>query len=166
LGTAAEAAVYSYIGIALYSIIPTWWSFSFIGILFAVCVIFRIISVFGVFYTASLCCRRKTINCRELTFISYGGMIRGAIAFALVLQIPYEGGSSCTAAMLANDECFKKNTYEMLVSSTLAIVMMTTLLFGTFMPAVQKILCPPTIADQEDVQKHQRALSTISAAFL
>lgn len=31
LGTAAEAAVYAYIGIGLYSLIPTWWSFSFVG---------------------------------------------------------------------------------------------------------------------------------------
>ena len=31
LGTAAEAGVYSYIGIALYSLIPTWWSFAFIA---------------------------------------------------------------------------------------------------------------------------------------
>ena len=32
LGEACEAAVYSYVGIALYSMIPTWWSFSFIFI--------------------------------------------------------------------------------------------------------------------------------------
>lgn len=31
LGSAAEAGVYSYIGIALYSQIPNCWSFSFIG---------------------------------------------------------------------------------------------------------------------------------------
>lgn len=30
LGTAAEAGVYSYIGIGLYSLIPTWWSPMFI----------------------------------------------------------------------------------------------------------------------------------------
>lgn len=31
MGTAAEAAVYSYIGIGLYALIATWWSFAFIG---------------------------------------------------------------------------------------------------------------------------------------
>ena len=31
LGTAAEAGVYSYIGIALYSLLDTWWSFEFIA---------------------------------------------------------------------------------------------------------------------------------------
>jgi len=87
LGTAAEAGVYSYIGIALYAQINQWWSFSFIFLQFGLIVVGRLLAVFSVFYTARLCCRRKTINARELTFISYAGMIRGAIAFALVLKI-------------------------------------------------------------------------------
>ena len=32
LGEAAEAAVYSYVGLALYSLIPRWWSWSFVFI--------------------------------------------------------------------------------------------------------------------------------------
>ena len=28
--------------------------------------------------------------------MSYGGTIRGIIAFALVMTIPYEGGEACT----------------------------------------------------------------------
>ncbi len=87
LGATMEAAVYSYIGIALYSAIPTYWSWNFIIIMFFIIVIFRIIGVLGTFYTARLCCRKKTIKFRELLFITYGGMIRGAIAFALVLKI-------------------------------------------------------------------------------
>ena len=89
MGTFCEASVYSYVGIALYSSIPTWWSFTFIGVFFAIVVVFRIISIFSVFYLGRCCCRRKTISFRELIFISYAGMIRGAIAFALVLEIPY-----------------------------------------------------------------------------
>lgn len=91
MGTAAEAAVYSYIGIALYSTIPTYWSFGFIFVELSIIIIGRIISVMGTFYTFRLCCRRKTINFRELCFITYAGMIRGAIAFALVLKIPVLG---------------------------------------------------------------------------
>jgi len=47
----------------------------------------RILGVLGTFYTLRLCCRKKTIEFKELLFICYGGMIRGAIAFALVLKI-------------------------------------------------------------------------------
>ena len=88
LGSLSEAGVYSYVGIALYSQIPTWWSFTFIAIMFAIIVIGRILAVFSTFYASRLCCKRRTINFNELCFITYGGMIRGAIAFALVLNLP------------------------------------------------------------------------------
>jgi NhaP-type Na+/H+ or K+/H+ antiporter len=90
LGHTAEAAIYSYVGISLYSTIPGWWSFEWIGIQMFIVIVGRLIAVFGTFYLFRLCFRKKTINWRELTFISYGGMIRGAIAFALVLQIPHD----------------------------------------------------------------------------
>lgn len=91
LGTAAEAAVYSYIGIALVSWIPTWWSFSFIFAEFFLIVIGRIIAVYSTFFLFRLCFKSRTLNTKELTFITYAGMIRGAIAFALVLTLPLVG---------------------------------------------------------------------------
>jgi len=87
LGTAAEAGVYSYVGIALYSQIVSYWSFSFIAVQFAIIFIGRIMAIFFTFYMFRLCCATRTINFRELCFITYAGMIRGAIAFALVLKI-------------------------------------------------------------------------------
>ena len=51
-------------------------------------VIGRILCVICTFYLFSCCCRKKTIKFNELCFVTYGGMIRGAIAFALVLKIP------------------------------------------------------------------------------
>ena len=52
-------------------------------------------------------------------------MIRGAIAFGLVLKIPevIEDGSE-----------FRER--RVIVTTTLAVVIMTTVLFGTFMPLV------------------------------
>jgi NhaP-type Na+/H+ or K+/H+ antiporter len=140
MGTFCEASVYSYVGIALYSSIPTWWSFSFIGILFGIVVVFRLVAIFSVFYLGRLCCRRKTISCRELTFISYAGMIRGAIAFALVLEIPYckyddyETHTVCDC--VTDNSCLERQAYELFVTSTLALVILTTLIFGTFMSMV------------------------------
>ena len=92
LGHTAEAAVYSYVGISLYATIPGWWSIGWITIQFFIIVIGRLIAVFGTFYLFRLCFKHKTISFNELVFISYGGMIRGAIAFALVLLIPYGCG--------------------------------------------------------------------------
>jgi NhaP-type Na+/H+ or K+/H+ antiporter len=55
----------------------------------------------------------------------YGGMIRGAIAFALVLLIPFKCPTS--------EECMEEKIYEVYKSTCLVVVMATTLLFGTFM---------------------------------
>jgi len=138
LGTAAEAAVYSYIGIGLYSLIPTWWSVSFTMLQFIMIVIGRICCIILTFYTFRLCFKKKTISFRELLFISYGGMIRGAIAFALVLKI-----AVCDEETTVG--CYSIENYELAVSTTMCLVAMTTLLFGTFMAWTQKKLVPPSI---------------------
>lgn len=61
----------------------------------------RVIAVFSTFYLFRLCFKKKTINFNELCFITYGGMIRGAIAFALVMMIPYNDVNN------SNPECAK-----------------------------------------------------------
>jgi len=78
------------------------------------------------------CCIKKDITLRELGFISYGGMIRGAIAFGLVLKIspdPDESG-------------YVFAERDFVVTTTLAVVIITTVVFGSFMPVIQKILVP------------------------
>jgi len=100
LGKSAEAAVYAYVGISLYTAIPGFWSFSFIGWQMLIICGGRVVGVILTFYAFRLCCWKKTINFRELLFITWGGMIRGAIAFALVILIPYEcpeGEENCMA---------------------------------------------------------------------
>ena len=65
-------------------------------------------------------------------------MIRGAIAFGLVLKIP-------TNPVI--------NPHKgIIVTTTLALVIITTVFFGSFMPIVQKLLFPPEseLDDDED----------------
>lgn len=139
LGTAAESFVYAYIGIGLYSLIPTWWSFSFVFAQLIMIIIGRVACIIFTFYLFRLCFKKKTINFRELLFISWGGMIRGAIAFALVLKIDI-----CKKPDQLG--CYALEDYELAVSTTMMLVMLTTLIFGTFMAPIQKILVPPTYA--------------------
>jgi len=146
LGEMCEAAVYSYVGIALYAMIPTWWSFSFIFIQLGIIIAGRIFGVLCTFYTCRCCWKKKTINFWELIFITYAGMIRGAIALALVLKIPYVGSESCADP----EYCYTEENYELVVSTTLTLVMLTTLLFGTFMDPVQKWLVPPKKEPEPD----------------
>lgn len=131
LGEMAESAVYAYVGLALYATIPTWWSFGFVFCQLAIIIGGRVIGVIGTFYCCRLCCKRKTIKFNELLFITYAGMIRGAIAFALVLKIRYNDGTEIIC-----ENCYSKENYDLVVSTTLMLVMLTTLIFGTFMDPV------------------------------
>lgn len=78
----------------------------------------RTMAVFSAHFLFKLCKMKKDITIRELTFICYGGMIRGAIAFGLVLKIPTEG--------------FKER--NLIITTTLAVVIITVVFFGSFMP--------------------------------
>ena len=79
---------YTYYNLSPQGKTPSWWSWEFIFAEFFLIVIGRIVAVFLTFGAFRLCCKSRTINLRELTFITYAGMIRGAIAFALVLSLP------------------------------------------------------------------------------
>lgn len=96
-----ESAVYAYVGIGLYSLISSWWSFSFVILQFLMIVFGRVGGVFFTFYMFRLCFKSRTISARELLFITYAGMIRGAIAFALVLKIPI-----CDVDATTQDGCY------------------------------------------------------------
>ena len=62
---------------------------------------------------------KKKVSFKQLCFIGYAGMIRGAIAFGLVLKI--------------DNTVASKNV---IVTTTLTLVATTTILFGTLMPVV------------------------------
>jgi NhaP-type Na+/H+ or K+/H+ antiporter len=162
LGELAEAAVYSYVGIALYSTIPTWWSWSFIFLQLFIIFGGRIVGVLSTFYCCRLCFKKKTIKFNELLFITYAGMIRGAIAFALVLKIEFIGEGGITEKDCP--DCYSEDNYELVVSTTLMLVMLTTLIFGTFMDFVQKKLVPPKNAELLDSNAMGRALSHSDAS--
>ena len=109
----------------------------------------RLIAVWFVHFMLMACCGRgkvPDVNLRELGFVSYGGMIRGAIAFGLVLKIP------------ANDPENPSSDFrdrEIAITTTLSVVIITTVLFGSFMPLVQKILVPPQKSLQETLEEDQ-----------
>ena len=87
----------------------------------------RPLGIFGTYYMIVLCGHKSSINFKQLCFIAFAGLIRGAIAFALVLKL---------------DENYvpEKNV---IVTTTLILVALTTVIFGTIMPLVQRCLAPP-----------------------
>jgi NhaP-type Na+/H+ or K+/H+ antiporter len=75
---------------------------------------------------------------KELVFIGYGGLIRGAIAFALVLHI---------------NEGIKDKS--VIITTTLILVVITTVFFGGLMPLVQsKLLTSEVKAAGEEHHGH------------
>ena len=83
----------------------------------------RLVSVLFVQYAFVLCGADHKLKFRECIFISYAGMIRGAIALGLAIKA---------------EESFSE--YEFVVASVLALVILSTLIFGSFMPLVAKCL--------------------------
>jgi NhaP-type Na+/H+ or K+/H+ antiporter len=79
----------------------------------------RFIGVIGLVYLLVLCRHKKKVTFKELVFISYAGMIRGAIAFGLVLKI---------------DDSVKEK--DVIITTSLALVVATTLIYGGAMPLI------------------------------
>jgi NhaP-type Na+/H+ or K+/H+ antiporter len=103
----------------------------------AIVIIARTFATFFSHGVLRLCClkSRTDVGFRELIFICYGGMIRGAIAFGLVLKIPTDPQVNPNKGII--------------VTTTLALVIITTVVFGSFMPIVQKCLFPVEDKDLE-----------------
>jgi len=102
-GSIAESLVFIYIGLSVFSYYNKIdvggyhgpkgdaeypWSWSTIWVMTAIVIIGRCAAVWSVHFAFKMCSKKRDIDCRELLFITWGGMIRGAIAFGLVLQIP------------------------------------------------------------------------------
>ena len=88
-------------------------------------------------YLFVLCRSEKTLKFKECILLSYAGMIRGAIALGLAIKA---------------EHYFSQ--YEFVVASVLALVILSTLLFGSFMPLVAKCLLDPPKTKGHHAEKH------------
>jgi hypothetical protein len=84
-------------------------------------IVARYLGVFVIQYLF-LACTKQTLSVKEVAFLSYAGMIRGAIAFGLAVETW---------------------TDPAVLTSVLVLVMSTTVIFGTLMPLVTKCLLKP-----------------------
>jgi len=138
-GSAAESFVFAYIGLCTFTYTRFEqgedapleeekypWSVSFIVIMCTIIIVGRTIAVWTAHGLVSLCSKKPDVTFKELLFVTYGGMIRGAIAFGLVLKIPD----------VAKTDVNYFNERGVVVTTTLACVIFTTVVFGSFMPIV------------------------------
>jgi NhaP-type Na+/H+ or K+/H+ antiporter len=117
---AVEAFVFGYLGITFFSYISLDWSWQlFIGMLI-ICVSGRFIGTIGIVKILELFGYKSGIRFKDLIFISYAGVIRGAVAFGLVLRI---------------DESVEHR--PVIVTTSLALVCFTTIFMGSTVVTVQ-----------------------------
>ena len=70
--------------------------------------------------------KTNKLSFREISFLTYAALIRGAIAFGLVENL--------------DEHSFDKK--DVIVSTTYALVILSTVIFGGLTPMVQKLLLP------------------------
>lgn len=124
IGFGAEAFVFAYLGLSFFSYSHYDWSWQFFIAEFFVILVGRFLGIVGLLYAVSfLLNHKRELNFNEIIFLYCGGMIRGAIAFGLVLRLDHS---------LPNR--------EVIITTSLSLVIFTTLLFGTLMPILGKVL--------------------------
>ena len=87
----------------------------------------RLIAIFGLSFVFKKIFKKKwKIANKDLAVVSFAGMIRGSVAFALILTIqPNETN---------------ENEVSVIKSTTLALVCMTTVVLGALMPHIIRLL--------------------------
>ena len=137
MGYLAEALVFGYVGIISannYSSKPVSWTFVLAE--FIIVIVGRYAAVFLAYYIFSCCPGNKEnkLTVRQLAFISYAALIRGAIAFGLSQNLkPTIFGKTNQDSVLV---------VEVVQSSILSLVIITTVFIGGLTPLVQKLLIP------------------------
>ena len=110
------------------------WSYELIIVEMCVVLVGRFLATFGLIGLLKLCKyengNAKRITCKELLFIWYAGLIRGAIAFGLVLRIDYDVPNR-----------------DVIVTTCLTLVVFTTIFFGSTVGVLGKCLFPEPESD-------------------
>jgi len=130
LGFMTEGFVFSYLGLTFYAYKEFMWSWELICVEMVIILIGRSLGTLGMIGLLKLCGYEKDhpkpLTLKELLFITYAGLIRGAIAFGLVLRI---------------SPSFPDR--EVIVTTCLTLVVFTTVFFGSTVGLLGKLLFPP-----------------------
>jgi NhaP-type Na+/H+ or K+/H+ antiporter len=123
LGYTTEAFVFSYLGLTFFSYTEFKWSPQLFWIELGIIFFGRFLNTFGFMTILRLLGYEGAPSAKELIFIWYAGMIRGAIAFGLVLRI---------------DSTFPNR--DVIITTSLALVVFTTVVFGSTVGILSKFL--------------------------
>lgn len=130
LGLLAQGFVFSYLGLTFFFYEKFNWSPELIATEMIICIIARCTAVLGMFAVLKCCCKyeknyKEKLSWKELSFISFAGFIRGAIAFGLVLRM--------------NNDIANRSV---IVTTCLTLVVFSTVVFGSTIGIFAKCLFP------------------------
>lgn len=121
LGFITEAFVFIYLGLTFFSYGELTWSFHLFIIELVILIFGRFLGTVCMFLVMKALGYNSGIPLRELVFIWYAGMIRGAIAFGLVLRID-------------------SPNRDVIITTCLSLVIFTTVMFGSTVGIVSRCL--------------------------
>ena len=125
-----EAFIFSYLGVSYFSFAANDWSWHLIGVLFGIVIIGRFGGTLGLISLLQCFGYKSGITYKQVFFIGYAGLIRGAIAFGLVLRI--------------SDVVVNRSV---IVTTCLTLVAFTTVFFGCTVGLMQRCLFSSDTAD-------------------
>lgn len=121
----SEGFVFVYLGLNVFTYSEFLWAPGFIAIMVLGVMLARAVSVFLLAAVARMIRGPKwQVSFQELSIIWWSGLIRGTIALALVLQV-------------------KTRHYQLLISTTLGVVLVTTLILGGLTSCYFRWMLPP-----------------------
>jgi NhaP-type Na+/H+ or K+/H+ antiporter len=115
LGYATEAFVFGYLGLTFFTYTELKWSPMLFAIELVVIFVGRFFGTIGLVWFLRVLGYKQEMSMKELIFIWYAGMIRGAIAFGLVLRID--------GTQYVNR--------DVIVTTSLSLVVFTTVFYGS-----------------------------------
>lgn len=118
----AEAFVFIYLGISTMTYATKYaFSYTFILLELAICAFARFATIFGLSYFVKIFKKKWKVSFWELLIISVAGVIRGSVAFALILTL---GGGH------------PDDMTQIVQSSVMVMVFITTICLGALMPSI------------------------------
>lgn len=130
VGYAIEAFVFGYLGLTCFAYNDYDWSWELIVAEGIIIVLGRFMGTIGVIKICELFGYKSGLRLKDLVFISYAGMIRGSVAFGLVLRIDH---SVINRPVIVTTSLFLVNTTTIVLGSTVATAQ--KFLFGKEMTA-------------------------------
>jgi len=126
LANIAEGFVFTYLGLTSISISHDSFCLSFIILVFIFVLVGRFLAIYGISLILNIFkLKIFSFDMSERGITFFAGCIRGAIAFGLAISMPEDSGDG-------------KKDKQMLISSTLILVFVSTLLFGALMSPIVK----------------------------